>query len=76
VSRLGEIITTRGAPSNHINSKLKFLGKDENHILDIFPTILSTFDVDLPDYVEGVPLLESKTNKEEIKNRLKAMGYV
>jgi len=60
-----------------VNSPLKYIGKEnEAHILDIPYTILQTLNIEAPDEFEGTPLLQSEKDEENIKKRLKGMGYL
>lgn len=58
-----------------VQSDLRWMGAEENHIRDIYPTVLSTLNIDLPDTCTGVPLLESRKDEEEVKEKLRNMGY-
>ncbi len=49
--------------------------RDKAHILDIFPTILSSLDVDIPA-VEGSSLIYSESDKTAFTDKLRRLGYI
>jgi predicted AlkP superfamily phosphohydrolase/phosphomutase len=48
---------------------------DNAHILDIFPTILEFFDVELPP-VKGTSLIIPESDTENFMKRMKRLGYI
>lgn len=49
--------------------------RDKAHILDIFPTILASLDMDIPA-VEGSSLIYSESDKKVFTDRLRRLGYI
>jgi len=49
--------------------------RDKAHILDIFPTILASLDVNIPA-VEGSSLIYSESDKKIFTDRLRRLGYL
>jgi len=49
--------------------------RDKSHILDVFPTILASLDVDIPA-VEGCSLLFSESDKKAFTDKLRRLGYI
>jgi len=59
-----------------LRSGLRFVPPRERaHILDIFPTILSSLNVDIPN-VEGYSLLDSESSARSFEKRMRELGYL
>lgn len=58
-----------------VQSDLTWMGAETCHIKDVYPTILASLDISLPDTCQGVPLLEAPSDEDAIKARLENMGY-
>lgn len=59
-----------------LNSPYKFIGKDEQHILDIPPTVMSALGLSIPSHYEGTTMLWSDRDQQVIEGRLTNMGYM
>jgi len=59
-----------------LKTNLNFIPpQNKAHILDIFPTILSSLDIKIPN-VEGCSMIESKSDRIKFEERLRRLGYI